>query len=1100
MCSVLFVDLVGFTPLSESRDAEEVRELLSTYFEQARTVVARYGGVVEKFIGDAVMAVWGAPVATEGAAERAVRAALELVDAVAQLGLEVGIPSLRARAGVVTGEVAVTLAAVGEGMVAGDAVNTAARIQSAAPAGAVLVDEATRRLAAAAIGFVDGGQHTLKGKAEPLVAYRATRVLSIVGGAQRVDGLEAPMVGRDAELRLVKELFHATAERSSARLVVVSGVAGVGKTRLGWEFEKYIDGLVNVVWWHRGRCLSYGDGITFWALAEMVRQRFGIAEEDPLETAAAKLAESLPAFMPDVAEQDLVKPRLQRLLGIPSGTPETAPMSREELFVGWQLFFERLAQNQPVLLLIEDGHHADSGLLDFLEQLADQSRRAIYIVLFARPDLVERRPEIGIGRNRTVLNLDSLDERSMDAMLEALVPGMPAEAVAAIASHAQGNPLFAIETIRSLVDRDIVVPRDGQYRLVGDVGSLHVPDSLHGLLAARLDSLSPELRAFVADAAVLGSSFPAEALVAVSGRSAADVTEALAELVRRDILAISADPLSPQRGSYMFTQNMLRQVAYDTLSRRDRKARHLAVATHLRTVFDGDEIMEVVARHYRDALEAVDDDADNVAIGAKAVAAFVRAAERAMTAGAPARAADNFAEAADLTLRVDAAAHRAAADLWVRAAQAGRVFSDFDGMRSMADRAAKSYAEVGDARGEARAQIQAGVALSFTGRITEARDLLTPATDVLRSNPDADTVTALRELAVLELWDGKAIGVELSEEALVLGQELDVPEAVLADLFQVRASAYTFSNQSSRAIAMYDYAIRCAERAGDNNGLTRTLTNSAEALIGRDPRTAVLSSVRAYELAVQMGNRAAAVAALANVAMGRALVGEWAAARETVDRAIERDPAQDETVAVSAILAALRGDLEVARANATLSTLRASEDGQELAMSRLVDAFIASNERRPGEALQAAHDAMQLISELGLGAPTTLWAWSIGARAGFDAHDEDAVRDLVAMLDGHPVGHLPPVLRAERALARARLAAARGDCDAEAQYADAIAQHRVLGTKYHLAHALLDLAAFRLANGTESDELVTEAEAIAAVLPCPQLADRVAALGTVHAQ
>jgi class 3 adenylate cyclase/predicted nucleic acid-binding Zn ribbon protein len=316
VCSVLFCDLVGFTPLSESRDPEEIRELLSRYFDAARTVIGRYGGVVEKFIGDAVMAVWGTPVAAEGDAEHAVRAALDVVAAVDQLGVETGLAGLCARAGVVTGEVAVTLGATNEGMVAGDAVNTASRVQAVAAGGHVLVDDATRRLTSSAIGFDDAGEHTLKGKAHAEQLWRATRVLSGLGGAQRVDGLEAPLTGRDAELRLLRELFHAAAERRVPRLVVVSGPAGVGKSRLGWEFEKYIDGLAELMLWHRGRCLSYGDGVSFWALAEVVRQRLGIAEEDSPEVAAAKLADGMSRYVPDPAEQAYVALRLSRLLGI----------------------------------------------------------------------------------------------------------------------------------------------------------------------------------------------------------------------------------------------------------------------------------------------------------------------------------------------------------------------------------------------------------------------------------------------------------------------------------------------------------------------------------------------------------------------------------------------------------------------------------------------------------------------------------------------------------------------------------------------------------------------------------------------------------------
>ncbi|MGZ4390013.1 MAG: adenylate/guanylate cyclase domain-containing protein, partial [Gaiellaceae bacterium] len=273
LVSVLFADLVGFTTLSEARDAEEVRELLSRYFDTCRSLIGRYGGTVEKFIGDAVMAVWGAPVATEDDAERAVRAGLDLVAAVAALGDEFGSPDLAARAGVLTGEAAVTLGAEGEGMVAGDLVNTASRIQSAADPGTVLVGEATRRASEAAVAYADAGSHELKGKAEPVHLWRASRVVSGLQGALKSVGLEAPFVGRDRELRQLKDLFHACADESKPHLVSVTGIAGIGKSRLAWEFYKYFDGLAETVYWHRGRCLAYGEGVTYWALADMIRMR-----------------------------------------------------------------------------------------------------------------------------------------------------------------------------------------------------------------------------------------------------------------------------------------------------------------------------------------------------------------------------------------------------------------------------------------------------------------------------------------------------------------------------------------------------------------------------------------------------------------------------------------------------------------------------------------------------------------------------------------------------------------------------------------------------------------------------------------------------------
>ena len=298
LVSILFADLVGFTSLAEGRDAEDTRELLSRYFDLGRDVIARYGGTVEKFIGDAVMAVWGAPTAHEDDAERAVRAGLELVESVRSLG-----PSIQARAGVLTGEAAVTIGAVGQGMVAGDLVNTASRLQSVAEPGTVLVGEGTQRAASAAIVFEEVGAQQLKGKTAPVPAWRALRVVAERGGRRRSETLEAPFVGRDDELRLLKDLFHATSREKRARLISVIGPAGIGKTRLAWEFLKYIDGLVETVRYHDGRSPAYGDGISFWALGEMVRRRAGLLETDDEPTTRARIAETLATHVADESER-----------------------------------------------------------------------------------------------------------------------------------------------------------------------------------------------------------------------------------------------------------------------------------------------------------------------------------------------------------------------------------------------------------------------------------------------------------------------------------------------------------------------------------------------------------------------------------------------------------------------------------------------------------------------------------------------------------------------------------------------------------------------------------------------------------------------------
>jgi class 3 adenylate cyclase len=1102
VCSVLFCDVVGFTPLSESRDPEAVRELLSQYFGVARTVVGRYGGMVEKFIGDAVMAVWGTPVASEGDAERAVRAALDLVGAVAELGHEAGVPGLAARAGVVTGEVAVTVGAVGEGMVAGDAVNTAARVQAAAEPGSVLTDPATQRLAGSAVGFADAGEHTLKGKAEPARLWRATRVLSAVGGVQRVDGLEAPLTGRDAELRTVRELFHAAADRRVPRLVLVSGPAGVGKSRLGWEFEKYADGLAADLWWHRGRCLSYGEGVAFWALAEIVRQRLGIAEEDPAEVAVGKLAAGLDRFIADPLERAYAGVRLGRLLGVASAGDNGSALSREDLFAGRRLIFERLAATQPVVLLIEDAQYADTGLLDFLDHLIDWSRDLpVYVLVFARPELGQDRPGFGTGRNRITLTLDPLDPVSMDRLVDALVPGMPEAARAKITRQAQGIPLFAVETVRSLIDRDIVQPVEGVYRLASDIGELGVPDSLHALLAARLDALDPAARLLVADAAVLGGTFPAEALITVSGQDEPAVRATLADLVRREVLTVSADPLSPERGSYQFAQGMLRQVAYDTLSRRDRKARHLRVAVHLRAAFpgDGEEVADVIARHYLDALEAVPDDADAGQIRGQAITALIRAGERAERTGAPARAAASFAAAADLTRPDTAADQRTAGELWELAARAALPSADWAAVVGHADRARDDHLGRGQARAAARAQVIAGEALGKWGRSGEARERLAGAVEVLRAEPDTDTVRALEELAIVEVFAGSPDADRLSAEALTLGEDLDVDAGQLDGLFLTRAIYLGFAGRRRQSAAYFRESARLAAQTGDSMHVGRTLLNLADLLTASDPAAGAETARTAAGHLRRVGARDHLAFAITNLAQALLMLGDWDAAEIELTRAADAEGLADidYLTCYRGWVAALRGDTGTAATmRAGLRDLSASEDPQDQASISVAEAFTAAARGRPRDALRQARATLAHAGALGISHEYLRWVWPLAARAAFELRDTAAVADLLALLDSHQPGRLAPMQRAERDLARARLTATDGQADAAAAFAAAIAGLRERSTPYHLAHGLLDHAQFLLGRGDAAAAAlaVGEARDIGDRLRCQPLLDRAANL------
>ena len=420
LVSVLFADLVGFTALSEDRDPEEVRELLSRYFDTARRVIGRYGGTVEKFIGDAVMAVWGAPVAREDDAERAVRAALELVDAVRALGEDAGTPALRARAGVTAGEAAVTVGAEGQGMVAGDLVNTASRVQSVGAAG----HGVRRRGDAKAcprrrVVYEDAGEHELKGKAEPVRLWRALRVVAATGGAQRSSALEPPFTGRNRELRLVKELFHASADDRRAQLVSVVGVARASASRGScWEFFKYIDGLAIDARWHRGRCLAYGEGVTYWALAEMVRHerehpRGARIPTQPFRSSSRAVEIALPdrGRTPLGRAEAREPPRAAR-----PGPPATG---RTSLRPGASSI-ERLAEVMPTVMVFEDLHWADTSLLDFVEYLLEWSRNSpLFILTLARPELLERRPDWGSGRRAsTSIYLEPLTGDSMITLLE----------------------------------------------------------------------------------------------------------------------------------------------------------------------------------------------------------------------------------------------------------------------------------------------------------------------------------------------------------------------------------------------------------------------------------------------------------------------------------------------------------------------------------------------------------------------------------------------------------------------------------------------------------------------------------------------------------
>ncbi len=464
----------------------------------------------------------------------------------------------------------------------------------------------------------------------PCPAWLAKRVVAEVGGRNRSEGLEAPFVGRDDELQMLKDLFHSTSRDGRPRLVSVVGPAGIGKSRLAWEFNKYMDGLVEEVWWHTGRSPAYGEGIPLWALGEMVRSRCGLLETDDEATTRAKVAGTVARFVPEESDRRWIEPALLALLGSEGGASGS-----EQLFSAWRTFFERMAASSPVVMVFEDLHWADSGTLDFIDHLIDWARNVpIYVVTLARPELLERRPDWGAAKRQfTSLFLEPLSPSAMLELIVGLVPGLPEAARQAIVGRADGVPLYAVETVRMLVADGRLVLRDGVFTPNGDLTQLAVPDSLTALIAARLDALDPADRSLILDASVLGQSFTPAALAAVSGTDQAQLVPRLRALVRREILVQEADSRSPELGQFAFVQSLIREVAYGTLARRDRKLRHLAAARWFESL-GLDELSGALAGQYLAAHSNAAEDDEAAALAAQARIALRAAADRATALGA----------------------------------------------------------------------------------------------------------------------------------------------------------------------------------------------------------------------------------------------------------------------------------------------------------------------------------------------------------------------------------------------------------------------------------------------------------------------------------
>jgi class 3 adenylate cyclase/tetratricopeptide (TPR) repeat protein len=1042
LVSVLFADLVGFTPFAEQRDAEDVRDMLSRYFDLASDVMTRYGGTVEKFIGDAVMAVWGAPTAHEDDAERAVRAGLELVDAVRSLG-----PTIQARAAVLTGEAAVTIGATNQGLVAGDLVNTASRLQSVAPPGTVLVGEATYRAASQAIAFEEAGEQLLKGKAAPVPAWRALRLVAEVGGRNRSEGLEAPFVGRDDELRLLKDLFLATGREKRTRLVSVMGSAGIGKSRLAWEFLKYVDGLVEDTWWHSGRSPAYGEGITFWALGEMVRGRCGLVETDDESTTRAKVDATVREWISDEAERRWVEPALLTLLGIETETG----VGSEQLFAAWRTFFERMASRAPVVMVFEDLHFADSGTLDFIDHLLEWSKgQPIMVVTLARPELLEKRPDWGAGkRNFTSIYLERLPEAAMRELLAGLIPGLPERAAKGIVERADGIPLYAVETVRMLLADGRLKEEAGTYTPVGDLTALAVPQTLTALIAARLDGLDPTDRTLVYDAAVLGQSFTVAGLAAVSGVQEHDLEPRLRALVRGELLTQDADPRSPERGQYVFVQALIREVAYNTLAKQDRKTRHLAAARFFEQL-GSDELAGALAGHYLAAHANVPAGPEADALAAQARIALKAAADRAVSLGAHDQAVAFLEQA--LTVTTDPAEE---ADLLERAGESAITAAHYDRSETLLRRAIELHRRRDDRIAAARATAALAQALLRGQRVEAALGLLVPASGEFADlSPDPVVVA-------LDGWLARAYGtneehrsaIEVAERVLDAAEHHDLG-AILAATLVTKGRALGSLGRLREGIGV----IRAGEELARDNGLDDIRLDALHArgfFQGEIDVAAALESTReGLALARRVGDRSAMLGFINNFGYFAFLAGDWDGALAELDGQLDEDLERADRVALlgtALIVHACRGEL-VTEGLAELERAFAGDTGRH-GMIFLEDA--KANAALTDGRLGDARAAWRHMAELAAGnAPAGFYQ---AARPALWDRDVAAVQADLAALDA--TGFHGRVVEVRRMTIRAGLAALEGrSATALTLYRDALRGWRDLALPWDWALTGIDMA------------------------------------------
>ncbi len=823
VCTIVFCDLVGFTQRSESLDPEDVRQFLLPYYDLMTEEVERHGGAIDKLYGDGAMAVFGVPSAHEDDPERAIRASLRVLERLPSLGLD-----LEARIGVNTGEVVVASDHAQRGdALTGDTVNTASRIQSAAPVGAVVVGEPTYTATTHIFDYDVLDPVELKGKAEPVPIFRPLAPIATVvtGGAEAT-----PFVGREQALASLTDAFGRARSGTPTFLTIVAE-PGIGKSRLVREFARYVDDLPDLVTWRQGRCLPYGEGISFWALGEIVKTHAGVLDTDDQQEISAKLDTVLTE--PDQGTRAWIKDRLAPLVGLETTT--TAP-ERSELFAAWRRFIAQIASPDPLVLVIEDLHWADDILVEFLRDLrASMTDLPVLVLVTARPEVAERHPG---WLDDNELRLRALDATSMRELVGASLAGASAAYVEAVCERAAGSPLYA----EQLAAMRRTMPIAGSSE-----DDLPIPPTIQALLAARIDQLTPELHDTLLDASVVGKTFWIGALAALGSVAPATIRDRLAELETREF--VRAEPTSTIEGEteFAFVHALLRDVAHGRLSRRPRFDKHRATATWITSHVGrplGD-IAEIVIAHLDEAKDAAE------AAG--------------LTEQLPALDSDL------VDALYDASAHAARTD----AATAVR----------LAERAV-ALVPTGDER-RPFILFQTAKALSSAGDVTREAELLEEAVPALRELGDWDELgDALAQLVgALQSTGHEARSAELLDAAeKEMGSRAGVG---LVNLLLERAFRQWAAGSVDAALASLDRVDALLASAG-RDPHSRSLAIRGEALLSKGEVTEGAELVlRAADQASADGDSELAANILNDLGSTTMWHGTYARSLEILDRAVE---------------------------------------------------------------------------------------------------------------------------------------------------------------------------------------------------------------------